>query len=188
MLAGGHYDGHDISQAALDDGAGTIVALEAARVLASLPAGSIDRTIRFVLFCGEEVGLFGSWQYTKDHENEVDRTRFMLNLDGAGRGKGGNESVSVSGRPELMPWFEEHARKTNYRMQVIDHLTPHSDHFPVRDPGHPDRDAAESRRFGDDGRARLGSHRGRHVRQGDPARVADVGDGDGAGVAGDRQR
>ncbi len=137
VLAGGHYDGHDISQAALDDGAGTIVALEAARVLATLPAGSIDRTIRFVLFCGEEVGLFGSWQYTKDHQDEVGRTRFMLNLDGAGRGKGGNESITISGRPELVDWFEDHARQTHYRMKVTDLLTPHSDHFPYAIQGIP---------------------------------------------------
>src|SRR5699024_10864681 len=41
VIAGAHYDGHDISQAALDDGAGTMTTVEAARVLATLPPESI---------------------------------------------------------------------------------------------------------------------------------------------------
>ena len=70
------------------------------------------------------------WVYTADHEDEAGRTRFMLNLDGAGRGKGGTESVEVSGRPELVPWLEEHARTTNYKLGITDRLHSHSDHYP----------------------------------------------------------
>ena len=184
VLAGAHYDGHDVSQAALDDGAGTIVALEAARVLAALPAGAIDRTIRFVLFCGEEVGLFGSWAYTADHVDEADRTRFMLNLDGAGRGKGGTESLTISGRPELVAVFrgpgERHQLRAEGHRRAELALGP----LPVRDPGDPDGDALQPGRFGHAGRARLGPHRSRHLRQGDPARPADGGDGDGPAPAG----
>jgi Zn-dependent M28 family amino/carboxypeptidase len=137
VLAGAHYDGHDVSQAALDDGAGTIVALEAARVLAALPPEAIGRTIRFVLFCGEEVGLFGSWAYTADHEDEAGKTCFMLNLDGAGRGKGGTESLVISGRPELVPYFEQHSERSHYRIKVTDELNSHSDHFPYAIRGIP---------------------------------------------------
>jgi Zn-dependent M28 family amino/carboxypeptidase len=137
VIAGAHYDGHDISQAALDDGAGTIVCLEAARVLAALPREAIGRTLRFVLFCGEEVGLFGSWAYAADHEADADRTRFMLNLDGAGRGKGGSESLNISGRPELVPYFEKHARESNYKMAIQDALNSHSDHYPYAIRGIP---------------------------------------------------
>jgi Zn-dependent M28 family amino/carboxypeptidase len=137
VLAGAHYDGHDISQAALDDGAGTIVAMEAARVLAALPSEAIGRTIRVVLFCGEEVGLFGSWAYTADHAGETAQIRFMLNLDGAGRGKGGSESLTISGRPELVPWFEAHAEQTHYALKITDELNSHSDHFPYAIRGIP---------------------------------------------------
>jgi Zn-dependent M28 family amino/carboxypeptidase len=137
VLAGGHYDGHDVSQGALDDGAGTIVALEAARVLAALPREAIGRTIRFILFCGEEVGLFGSWAYMADHEDEADRIRFMLNLDGAGSGPGGNEEINISGRPELVDWFDEHVKATNYQMKVTDLLNSHSDHYPYAIRGIP---------------------------------------------------
>lgn len=137
IVVGAHYDGHDISQAALDDGAGTIVALETARALAALPKGEIDRTIRFVLFCGEEVGLFGSWGYTAAHEADASKTRFMLNLDGAGRGKGGTESVTLSGRPELVPWLEAFRDEAHYAFKIVDLLNSHSDHYPFAIRGIP---------------------------------------------------
>ena len=130
VVAGAHYDGHDISQGALDDGAGTVVCLEAARVLAGLPHEAIGRTLRFVLFCGEEVGLFGSWAYTADHEDEAARTRFMLNLDTAGRGKGGSESLKLTGAPDLIPYFQAHGAATRYDFPVNHNLGSHSDHFP----------------------------------------------------------
>lgn len=137
VIAGAHYDGHDISQAALDDGAGTMVTLEAARVLATLPPEAIGRTIRFILFCGEEVGLFGSWGYTADHEDDVTRTTFMMNLDGAGQGRGGKESMTISGRPELVPYFEEYADEALYEFNIKDLLGPHSDHYPFAIRGIP---------------------------------------------------
>lgn len=130
VLAGAHYDGHDISQGALDDGAGTVVCMEAARALAALPRETIGRTIRFVLFCGEEVGLFGSWAYTADHRDEAARTRFMLNLDTAGRGKGGSESLSLTGAPDLLPYFRDHALAAKYAYPVDHRFQSHSDHFP----------------------------------------------------------
>lgn len=130
VLAGAHYDGHDISQGALDDGAGTVVCLEAMRALAALPAGSLGRTVHCVLFCGEEVGLFGSWAYAADHAAEADRTRFMLNLDTAGRGKGGSESLQLTGPPDLIPYFQAHARAASYDYPVGHRFQSHSDHFP----------------------------------------------------------
>lgn len=137
VIAGGHYDGHDISQGALDDGAGTVVCMEAARVLAALPREAIGRTLRFVLFCGEEVGLFGSWANAAAHDAVVDKVRFALNLDGAGRGKGGSESLTISDRPELVPYFEQHAKDTNYKMKIVDDLNSHSDHYPYAIRGIP---------------------------------------------------
>jgi Zn-dependent M28 family amino/carboxypeptidase len=130
VLAGAHYDGHDISQGALDDGAGTVVGMEAVRVLAALPREAIGRTIRLVLFCGEEVGLFGSWAYTADHADEAAQTRFMLNLDTAGRGRGGSESLVLTGAPDLLPYFKSHAIAAKYAYPVVHRFQSNSDHFP----------------------------------------------------------
>ncbi len=130
VLAGAHYDGHDISQGALDDGAGTVVCLEAARVLAALPRDRIARTLRFVLFCAEEVGLFGSWAYTAAHEDEAARTRFVLNLDTAGRGRGGSEALTLTGAPDLVDYFRAHGGAAKYDYPVRHNFNAHSDHFP----------------------------------------------------------
>jgi Zn-dependent M28 family amino/carboxypeptidase len=139
VLFGGHYDGHDISQGALDDGAGTVVALEAARVLAQLPKEAIGRTLRVVLFCGEEVGLYGSWGNAKAHEDagETGKIRFVLNLDGAGRGKGGSETLMIHGRDELSPYFQQFTNESNYSMKLTNELNSHSDHYPYAIRGVP---------------------------------------------------
>jgi Iap family predicted aminopeptidase len=80
IVAGGHYDGHDIGQAAQDNGAGAAVLVEAARLLAAqkrhLKAG-----IRFVLFSGEELGLYGSYAYAKAHAGQFDEIRLIFNAD-----------------------------------------------------------------------------------------------------------
>lgn len=137
IVVGAHYDGHDISQAALDDGTGTAVTLEVGRVLAMLPREAIGRTIRFVLFCGEEVGLYGSWQYVADNAAELPRIRFMLNLDGAGQGRGGGEILAISGRDELVPYFEALQRQMQQPMDIQNKLGAHSDHYPFAIRGIP---------------------------------------------------
>lgn len=127
VLMGGHYDGHDISQAAGDDGAGAVVGLEAARALAAF-TGQLKRTVRVICFGSEEVGLLGAFHHART--TDPDSYRFVLNLDGAGQGSGGNEEVELSGWPRLVPWFEAFGREHNYRFGVGDDLHSHSDHFP----------------------------------------------------------
>ncbi len=102
LVVGAHYDGHDISQSAADDGAGTAVVLEALRALAP-HRDKLKRTIRFVGFAQEEMGLMGAEDYAQEHSS--DPIRFMLNLDGAGRGE--NVSFILQGWPETMKYFRQ---------------------------------------------------------------------------------
>ena len=80
IVVGGHYDGHDIGQAAHDNGAGTAAVLEAARLLAPL-RGRLQAGLRFVLFSGEELGLWGSYAYAQQHAGEFDSIRLVVNVD-----------------------------------------------------------------------------------------------------------
>jgi hypothetical protein len=80
IVAGGHYDGHDIGQAAHDNGAGAAVLVEAARLLAPL-RGQLKAGLRFVLFSGEELGLWGSYAYAQAHAAEMESIRAMVNVD-----------------------------------------------------------------------------------------------------------
>jgi hypothetical protein len=61
-IIGGHMDGHGWGEAANDDGSGTALVMEVARVLSS-PDVQTDRSIRFILWNNEETGLNGSRAY-----------------------------------------------------------------------------------------------------------------------------
>jgi hypothetical protein len=66
VMLGGHLDSWIAGTGATDNGAGTIVAMEAVRILKALDIRP-RRTIRIALWTGEEQGLFGSKGYCKQH-------------------------------------------------------------------------------------------------------------------------
>jgi carboxypeptidase Q len=66
VMVGGHLDSWIAGTGATDNGAGTIVAMEAMRILKALDVKP-RRTIRIALWTGEEEGLFGSRGYVKQH-------------------------------------------------------------------------------------------------------------------------
>jgi hypothetical protein len=66
VMLGGHLDSWIAGTGATDNGAGTIVAMEAVRILEALGVKP-RRTIRIALWTGEEQGLFGSRGYCRQH-------------------------------------------------------------------------------------------------------------------------
>src|SRR5207245_6484561 len=66
VILGGHYDSWHDATGATDNGTGSSMMLEAARILASLHAKP-RRTIRVALWSGEEEGLLGSLAYVEQH-------------------------------------------------------------------------------------------------------------------------
>lgn len=85
VILGAHLDSWDLATGTTDDGTGAMAVLEAARALAKLPTKP-KRTIRFVLFSGEEQGLIGSKEYVKAHKAELDKISAALIHDtGTGR-------------------------------------------------------------------------------------------------------
>jgi carboxypeptidase Q len=66
VMVGGHLDSWIAGTGATDNGAGTVVAMEAVRILKTLGVKP-RRTIRIALWTGEEQGLFGSKGYCKEH-------------------------------------------------------------------------------------------------------------------------
>ena len=61
-IVGAHMDGHGWGEAANDDGSGTALVMELARILSS-PGVKTERSIRFVLWNNEETGLNGAYAY-----------------------------------------------------------------------------------------------------------------------------
>ena len=66
VMAGAHLDSWVAADGAADNGAGSAVVMEAARILAALKVKP-KRTIRFALWSGEEQGLWGSSNYIERH-------------------------------------------------------------------------------------------------------------------------
>ncbi len=79
VIIGGHLDSWNGpgSQGASDNGTGTCATLEAARLL-NLVGAKPKRTIRFVLFSGEEQGLYGSRDYVVKHKAELPNIQAVL--------------------------------------------------------------------------------------------------------------
>jgi Iap family predicted aminopeptidase len=140
VVVGGHYDSHDISPGALDNGAGTVVTLETGRALAAVArqrGRGFARTVRCCFFAAEEIGLLGSWEWVHRHDAELDHIRFMLNLDTVGRGAPGTEALAVNGVPELVPYFQRMSERMGYPLEVRDRFSSASDHFPFAMNGVP---------------------------------------------------
>ncbi len=66
-IVGGHMDGHGWGEAANDDGSGTALVMQLARVFAG-PDVKTDRSIRFVLWNNEETGLNGARAYVEQRQ------------------------------------------------------------------------------------------------------------------------
>jgi len=85
VIVGAHLDSWDLGTGATDNGTGSMAVLEAARALQK--AGiKPKRTIRFVLFTGEEQGLNGSKAYVAAHKAELPNISGVLVHD-TGTGK-----------------------------------------------------------------------------------------------------
>jgi len=85
VILGAHLDSWDLATGSTDNGTGSMAVLEAARALAKLNVKP-KRTIRFVLFSGEEEGLIGSKEYVKAHKDELSKISGVLVHDtGTGR-------------------------------------------------------------------------------------------------------
>ncbi|HEY4306793.1 MAG TPA: M20/M25/M40 family metallo-hydrolase [Gemmatimonadaceae bacterium] len=97
VLLGAHLDSWDLATGGTDNGAGAIAVLEAARILKASGVKP-KRTIRFVLFTGEEEGLLGSQAYVQSHERELDSIQAVLVLD---NGTGSIMGMTLQGREEL---------------------------------------------------------------------------------------
>jgi carboxypeptidase Q len=103
VVLGAHLDSWELGTGALDNGCNAAMVIEAARALKA--SGLLPRrTIRFVLFSGEEQGLIGSWQYVRAHRAELDNYRGVVVFDaGIGRVTG----YSLGGRHDIEPAIRE---------------------------------------------------------------------------------
>jgi Zn-dependent M28 family amino/carboxypeptidase len=102
-MSGAHYDSWYGGTGATDNGAGSVVMMEAMRILKTLNL-PLRRTVRIALWTGEEQGLIGSRDWVRKHRAEMPNISAYLNVDnGSGRLRG----VYAQGNMAVMPIFEQ---------------------------------------------------------------------------------
>jgi Zn-dependent M28 family amino/carboxypeptidase len=103
---GAHLDSWDLSEGSTDNGTGSASVLGAAD---SIMRSGVKprRTIRFVLFTGEEQGLDGSFAYIKQHRAELANHLGDLVLD---EGQGPVSDFQLGGRDDLVASFRPFSR------------------------------------------------------------------------------
>lgn len=117
VVLGAHLDSWELGTGALDNGCNAAMVVEAARAIKA--SGLLPRrTIRFILFSGEEQGLLGSWAYVRAHRAELDKYRGVVIFDsGIGRVTG----YSLGGRHDIEAPTEEILKP--FTGWGVDHLT-----------------------------------------------------------------
>lgn len=111
ILVGAHLDSWVGGTGATDNASGSAVAMEAMRILKALNL-KLDRTVRIVLWSGEEQGLLGSKAYVKEHFGDPKTMKISpaqgkisayFNLD---NGSGKIRGVYLQGNDAARPVFE----------------------------------------------------------------------------------
>lgn len=118
VIIGGHLDSWYSGTGATDNAAGCTVMMEVMRILKTLDAKP-RRTIRIVLWGGEEQGLFGSYYYVKNHfadpvtkvlKPDQSKVSAYYNLDnGSGKVRGIFLQENEALRPIFEKWFSPFA-------------------------------------------------------------------------------
>ena len=104
-IVAAHMDGHGWGEAANDDGSGTALVMELARIF-SMPDVQTERTIRFALWNNEETGLNGAGAYVEQR-----------------KGLQGQEDPAGSGRYPEPRWLG----MIQHDMMLFDHGMPRAD-------------------------------------------------------------
>ncbi len=101
VIVGAHIDSWDGATGSVDNGCGVSTTMEAARLLVKAGARP-GRTIRFILFGGEEQGLLGSRAYVKAHKDILKKISAVLVHDG-----GTNYISGITGTPAMKADLEK---------------------------------------------------------------------------------
>lgn len=124
VIVSGHLDSWDGAQGTTDNGTGSATTMEAARILAAVGAKP-RRTIRFILWSGEEQGLLGSRAYVRKHRDQMDKISAVFVHDG-----GTNYVSGISATKSQVPLFQKifaEAGKLNpempFRVREVERLS-----------------------------------------------------------------
>ena len=110
VILGAHLDSWELGTGALDNGCNAALVIDSLR---AIKAAGVKprRTMRFILFSGEEEGLLGSLAYVKAHQNELDNIVAEEVIDSGigaitGFSTGGHKDVDAGLTSLLQPFAQ----------------------------------------------------------------------------------
>jgi len=98
VVLGAHLDSWELGTGALDNGCNAALVIDSLR---AIKASGVKprRSIRFILFSGEEQGMVGSYSYVRAHRSELDHADAVVVFDS---GIGSVTGFSLGGRKDLI--------------------------------------------------------------------------------------
>ncbi len=114
VLVTAHYDSVLGVPGATDNAGGVALLLTLAK---SLSGQRLKRSVRFVFFGAEELGLRGSLAYVDKHKDELKKVVLVVNLDVHG-GALGSSAAIVSGSKTLRNYVESKAKEVGVNLNV----------------------------------------------------------------------
>ena len=138
VVLGGHLDSWDLATGAIDNGVGSFSVIDVARTYKELNLPN-DRTLEFVLFMGEEIGLLGSKHYVEEalKDGSINQIKAMSNLDMTTNPKAYSSSMdsSLTLLNELSNDVKTYI--TDFKSEAFVSVGLHSDHQPFMLQGVP---------------------------------------------------
>lgn len=129
---GAHYDSVDFSKGVYDNGAGSVINMEVLRYFAENPP---KRTLKFMWYGSEEIGLEGSWAYVKAHKEELEAHKLMINVDVGGPVLG-VDRITATAEKALASYLEYFVKIHGFAAEVKQGIYS-SDSIPFADSGVP---------------------------------------------------
>lgn len=129
---GAHYDSVDFSKGVYDNGAGSVINMEVLRYFAENPP---KRTLKFMWYGSEEIGLEGSWAYVKAHKEELEAHKLMINVDVGGPVLG-VDRITATAEKALASYLEYFVKIHGFTAEVKQGIYS-SDSIPFADSGVP---------------------------------------------------
>lgn len=138
IVLGGHLDSWDLATGAIDNGVGSFSVMDIARTYKKLNLQN-DRTIEFVLFMGEEVGLVGSKYYVNQalKDGSINQIKAMSNMDMTTNPK--SFYSTMESNLSILTDYANDVQKVipDFKLKTFASVDLHSDHQPFMLQGVP---------------------------------------------------
>ena len=138
IVLGGHLDSWDLATGAIDNGVGSFSVIDIARTYKKLNLQN-DRTLEFVLFMGEEVGLLGSKHYVEQaiKDGSINQIKAMSNMDMTTNPKAYYSTMDAN--LNVLNEYAKDVQKLipDFKLNAFSSVDLHSDHQPFMLQGVP---------------------------------------------------